>query len=130
MAALMWNTCFMVYSASRSGLTVHTNLWIEANGKVVLSRWRVQLLEAVNETGSISAAAERLGIQYRLAWERLEEMEHGLGVRLVDRQVGGAHGGGATLTPAAHDYILRFNAFAAAVDAALYTEFGHHFPAA
>ena len=38
---------------SSSPLTVHTNLWLETNDKVVLSRWRVQLLEAIGETGSI-----------------------------------------------------------------------------
>ena len=73
-----------------AGLIPHGNLWIERNDRVVLSRWRVQLLEAIEATGSISAAAERSGIQYRLAWERLEEMEEGLGLRLVERHVGGA----------------------------------------
>ncbi|RMF03909.1 MAG: molybdenum transporter, partial [Chloroflexi bacterium] len=31
-----------------------SNFWIEKDGKVVLSLWRVRLLEAVQETGSIS----------------------------------------------------------------------------
>lgn len=115
---------------SPSDMIPHGNWWIERNERVVLSRWRVQLLEAVAATGSISAAAERMGIQYRLAWQRLAEMEEGLGLHLVDRHVGGAHGGGATLTPAARDYILRFNAFAAAVEATLRAEFDRHFPLA
>ncbi len=113
-----------------TGLTPHKNLWIERNDRVVLSGWRVQLLEAIEVTGSISAAAERLGVQYRLAWERLEEMEEGLGLRLVERHVGGAHGGGASLTPAGRGLIQRFNQFAAALDEALQTEFRRHFPGA
>jgi molybdate transport system regulatory protein len=112
------------------GLTPHINLWIERNERVVLSQWRVQLLEAIAATGSISAAADRLGVQYRLAWQRLEEMEEGLGLRLLERHVGGAHGGGATLTPTGQDLIDRFHRFASALDAALQSEFGHHFPAA
>lgn len=110
-------------------LIPHGNLWIERNERVVLSRWRVELLEAIETTGSISAAAERLGVQYRLAWERLEEMEEGLGLRLVERHVGGAHGGGATLTPTGQDLIARFNRFAAAMDDSLRAEFGRYFPA-
>ena len=90
-------------------LTPHINLWIERDGQVVLSKWRVQLLEAIEQTGSISAAAERMQVQYRLAWDRLEEMEHGLGLRLVDRHVGGAGGGGARLTAAGRDLVERFN---------------------
>jgi molybdate transport system regulatory protein len=111
------------------GLTPHVNLWIERHERVVLSRWRVQLLEAIEATGSISAAAERLGVQYRLAWERLEEMEEGLGLHLVERHVGGAHGGGASLTPTGRDFIARFNNFAAALDQMLLDEFLKHFPA-
>jgi molybdate transport system regulatory protein len=110
--------------------TPHANLWIERHERVVLSRWRVQLLEAVEATGSITAAAERLGVQYRLAWERLEEMEEGLGLRLVERHVGGAHGGGASLTPTGHDFIARFNAFAEEMDKVLREEFDKRFPTA
>ena len=111
-----------------AGLIPHANLWIERNERVVLSGWRVQLLEAIEATGSISAAAERLGVQYRLAWERLEEMEDGLGLRLVERHVGGAHGGGASLTPTGRELIERFNAFAASMDHTLRAEFERHFP--
>ncbi len=108
-------------------LAPHANLWIEHGGRVVLSRWRVQLLEAIEATGSISAAAERMGVQYRLAWERLEEMEEGLGVHLVERHVGGAGGGGAVVTPIGQNLIARFNIFATAVEAAVGDEFQRHF---
>ncbi len=110
-----------------SPLAPRSNIWIEANDRVILSGWRVRLLEAIEATGSISAAAERLEVQYRLAWERLEEMEEGLGLRLIERHVGGARGGGASLTPTGRDLVARFNAFARAVEAALEAEFAHHF---
>lgn len=87
------------------------NLWIEQDGQVVLSRWRIQLLEAIAETGSISAAAERLDVQYRRAWDKLHEMEAGLGVKLVDTAVGGKGGGGAHLTPAGQRAVDEFHAF-------------------
>jgi len=66
-------------------LSPHANLWLERDEQVVLSRWRVRLLEAIEETGSISGAAKRVGVQYRLAWDRLEEMENGLGVALASK---------------------------------------------
>jgi molybdate transport system regulatory protein len=104
-------------------LTPRFNLWIEADGQVVLSKWRVQLLMAVDEAGSISGAAEKMGVQYRLAWDRLEEMENGLGVRLVERHVGGVHGGGATLTEAGREYIQRFTRLAEEIDAVVGEQF-------
>ncbi|OIO93654.1 MAG: hypothetical protein AUK03_07935 [Anaerolineae bacterium CG2_30_64_16] len=110
-------------------LSPHANLWLERDEQVVLSRWRVRLLEAIEETGSISGAAKRMGVQYRLAWDRLEEMENGLGVALVTRQVGGSGGGGARLTEAGRDYVARFNRFAAAVDAIVSAQFEQVFGA-
>ena len=108
-------------------LTPHLNLWLERDGQVVLSVWRVQLLAAIEQTGSISAAAERMQVQYRLAWDRLDEMERGLGLRLVDRHAGGAGGGGASLTAAGRDLVDRFNVLAAAVDGCLAEHFQQSF---
>ena len=44
-------------SMERFAGRICSNFWVERNGEVVLSEWRVALLEAVAETGSISAAA-------------------------------------------------------------------------
>lgn len=102
---------------ARPSLTVHANFWLEANGRVALSRWRAQLLEAIDAAGSIRAAAEQLKITYNLAWHRLDEMEQAVGVRLVERQRGGSGGGSARLTAAGRDYLARFTRFAAEADA-------------
>lgn len=90
----------------------HYNLWLEVDGEVVLSLWRVDLLRAVVATGSISAAAEQLKIPYRTAWQKINEMETRLGEKLVETQTGGRHGGGARLTPAAERYLAQFERFA------------------
>jgi molybdate transport system regulatory protein len=92
------------------------NLWLEQDGKVVLSYWRVRLLKAIEKCGSITAAAEVMGVAYRRAWEKLQEMEEGLGLQLVETEVGGVGGGGAKLTPEAHDLLKRFEIFAAGMD--------------
>jgi molybdate transport system regulatory protein len=87
------------------------NVWLEQDGEVVLSRWRIGLLEAIAETGSISAAAEKLEVPYRRAWQRLKEMEARVGCSLVETEVGGAGGGGTRLTARACDLINQFHAF-------------------
>lgn len=81
------------------------NLWLEAEGQVALSSWRLALLKAILETGSINAAAEQMNIQYRTAWQKVHEMEERLGAKLLDTQIGGQHGGGAKLTPLALTYV-------------------------
>lgn len=87
------------------------NLWIESEGEVTLSVWRVRLLKAIDETGSISAAAAQLDVPYRRAWERISESEERLGITLVARQAGGSGGGGASLTEEGRDYVARFDRF-------------------
>lgn len=103
------------------------NLWLEKNDEVALSTWRVELLRAVAETGSISAAAERMKVQYRTAWQKINEMETRLSVKLVETQVGGSHGGGASLTARARDYVDRFEQFQAGVAGVVDTMFRETF---
>ena len=91
------------------------NLWIEQDGAVMLSAWRVRLLEAIDATGSITAAAEQMQVPYRRAWDKLKEMEQGPGVKLVNTAAGGA-GGGAHLTDEGRAAMARFRHFAAGFD--------------
>jgi len=84
------------------------NLWLEKDGQVALSLWRVRLLAAIGETGSISQAARQLNVPYRIAWQKVSEMEERLGEKLVETQVGGVKGGGARLTKTAQQLIEKF----------------------
>ena len=88
-------------------------LWIELNGEIVLSDWRVGLLEEIGQTGSLTRAAEALNVPYRTAWHKLKQMERRLGVRLVTSRSGGSDGGHTELTPAARYYIDRYGIFVA-----------------
>lgn len=97
-------------------MPIKSNFWIEKDGEVVLSRWRVALLQAIDETGSISAAAERLRIPYRRAWDKVHECEERLGVKLIDTQTGGTGGGGARLTQEGAEYVKRFQQFSRGLD--------------
>ena len=93
------------------------NLWIEQDGEVVLSAWRVRLLLAIEATGSITAAAEQLNIPYRRAWEKVQEIERGLGLKVIETAVGGAGGGGAHLTAAGRKAIDQFQEFSSGFEA-------------
>ena len=76
----------------------HFNVWFEIDGEVATSRWRIELLAAVDRHGSITAGAEAVGVPYRVAWQKIHEMEVRLGEQLLDTQTGGSQGGGARLT--------------------------------
>ena len=90
-------------------LRCRSKVWLERQGRIALSAWRIELLEAIAELGSLSHAAERLNVPYRTAWYKLKDMENSLGIRLLESQSGGAEGGGSQLTVEARDLIARFH---------------------
>ena len=99
-------------------------LWLESEGgDVALSDWRVQLLEAIREHGSLAEAARRLDVPYKTAWYKLKEIEASLGVTLVATSSGGAGHGSAKLTPAAEEAVRRYYAITDGLEAELARRF-------
>ncbi len=109
-------------------IKAHAKVWFESNGHVALSSWRVALLEAIQETGSLTAAAARMDVPYRTAWYKLREIEEQLGVRLLHTQSGGAHGGHTELTPKAVDIVRRFHAASNGLEDSIRERFEAEFP--
>jgi len=92
-------------------------VWIECeDGRVALSEWRVALLDAVGEHGSLVAAARALRAPHRTAWQRIQEMESCLGVRLVETTSGGTAGGTSSLSSAGHECVRRYQTVRAGLD--------------
>ena len=56
-----------------AALRARSKVWLERDGQVVLSDWRVELLETIEATGSLARAAARLDVPYRTAWYKLKE---------------------------------------------------------
>ena len=101
--------------------TAGGKLWIEGEKDRFLGPGRVELLEAIQITGSINKAAKTMNMSYKKAWEMIAPMNHQSLVPLVVTHTGGKEGGGAELTPEAHELIayfknmhLRFQDFLAA----------------
>lgn len=65
---------------------------------LVLGPGKVDLLEGVRETGSISAAGRRMKMSYKRAWDLIDAMNQHFHVPVVQTSKGGSGGGGATLT--------------------------------
>ena len=71
---------------------------------------KVDLLDAIARTGSISAAARGMGMSYRRAWTLVETMNASFRKPLVISAVGGRGGGGAQLTETGREVIRRYRA--------------------
>lgn len=82
-----------------------------------------ELLRHVEDTGSLHKAARIMGMSYTKAWHLLRKTEDHLGLALVTRRIGGATGGGTSLTPKGRDLLQRFDRFVAETDAAMHEAF-------
>lgn len=63
-----------------------------------MSDKRIDILRGIGRTGSISQAAREAAVSYKAAWQAVATLTNLAGVPLVERAVGGAGGGGASLT--------------------------------
>lgn len=82
------------------GPRVSARAWIEWDGEAFIGPGRAALLEGVERHGSITGAAQDVGVSYRTAWKWIGIMNRAASIPLVLAAPGGRGGGGASLTPA------------------------------
>ncbi|MBB4442768.1 MULTISPECIES: winged helix-turn-helix domain-containing protein [Rhizobium] len=73
-----------------------------------LGHGKMELLEHIRQTGSISAAGRAMDMSYRRAWLLVSEMNRMFNEQVVESQRGGQKGGGAALTPFGEELLARF----------------------
>lgn len=78
---------------------------------------KAMLLESIRDTGSISAAARSMGMDYKRAWLLLGSMNQAFDAPVVIAMAGGPRGGGAQLTPLGADLLERYRRLEAAATA-------------
>jgi molybdate transport system regulatory protein len=79
---------------------IRPRLRIMVGNQIALGPGKVELLAALSETGSITAAAKRLDMSYMRAWTLIRTMNGCFKEPLVSASHGGPRGGGgAELTP-------------------------------
>ena len=70
-----------------------------SNGfETVIGPGKADLLQHIIDTGSISAAAKKMNMSYRRAWELINTMNQSFDEPIVIAKTGGIHGGGAELS--------------------------------
>lgn len=75
---------------------------------VAMGPGKADLLDAIGQTGSISAAARAMDMSYRRAWTLVDVMNRSFREPLVRSAVGGTRGGGAQLTEAGVRVLTQF----------------------
>jgi molybdate transport system regulatory protein len=89
---------------------------IDFSGTCSIGPGKIGLLEGIERTGSLSAAARALGMSYRRAWLLLHSTNEGFSEPVVSLSVGGKDGGGTRLTDFGRQLVADYRRFDAAVD--------------
>ncbi len=82
-----------------SAATPQPRVRLQIKQGTALGPGKAALLEALERTGSISAAGRELDMSYRRAWLLIHSVNQAYKQPLVEASKGGAGGGGAQLTP-------------------------------
>jgi len=83
-------------------------IWIEDNEQnLVFGGGKTQILELIDETGSISEASKRAGMNYKKAWSHIKILQEYIDDELVIVNKGRSSGG-TTLTPKAKEIVENF----------------------
>jgi molybdate transport system regulatory protein len=85
-------------------------LWLESEDGRFLGIGRLELLEHIAALGSISKAAQAMGMSYKRAWDLVSSMNAQAASPFVTTQTGGSKGGGAAITEAGQEAIAAFKA--------------------
>ena len=104
-------------------------LWVDISGCGAVGPGKLRLLDAIAATNSLSAAAKKLGMSYRLAWKHLQLIEQRVGRQLVERQRGGASGGGSNLTPVGRELLAAYQHWRRETEEFMMGAFERHFAA-
>lgn len=91
-------------------VTVGVRLRVVLNRDIALGPGKADLLEAIETTGSISAAARGMGMSYKRAWLLVDTMNRCFRAPLVASAKGGSAGGGAQLTGLGAEVLRRYRA--------------------
>lgn len=90
-------------------MKVRVKIWIEDEDKnLIFGGGKTEVLELIDETGSISKAAKIVGMNYKKAWSHIKILEKHIEDDLVNTNKGQGEHSGSSLTPKAREVIQTY----------------------
>lgn len=90
-------------------MEVKVKIWIEDNDRnLIFGSGKTEVLKFIDETGSISQAAQKVGMNYKKAWNHIQILQNHIEDDLVFTQKGRGENSGSTLSPKARELIQTY----------------------
>jgi len=93
----------------KTKLYLKTKNWIENRDEaLVFSKGKIDILELIDEHGSISRAAKEMGMSYKKAWTHIKLLQKHLEDEILTTHKGAGKQSGTRLTPIAKEFIQNY----------------------
>lgn len=90
-------------------MQIKTKIWIEnPKGELLFGKGKTEVLNVIEQTGSIKKAAEILGMNYKKCWSHLKILETNFKDELFETKQGGGEDAGTRLKPKAFELIQNY----------------------
>lgn len=99
------NTKNLDVTETNPAVVAQFRLRIKYGEAIAIGPGKIAILEAIDETGSISAAGRQLGMSYRRAWLLVDQMNQYFKDPVVHAATGGTQGGGTALTETGQEVV-------------------------
>jgi molybdate transport repressor ModE-like protein len=111
-----------------ASLVPRVKVWLETIGRrYAFGMGLAEILQSVDQAGSMKQGAANLGKSYRYVWGRIKDGEQALGLQLVETQVGGQGSQRSSLTPEARLLVDNFLALRGRMIEVLQQEYAGRF---
>jgi molybdate transport system regulatory protein len=100
---LEWRSSVVQFANMTEGLRFRVVL----KPGIALGPGKADLLEAIAETASLTAAAQRFGMSYKRSWSLVQELNRHFAGPLVETEKGGAGGGGGAKLTKLGELVLK-----------------------
>lgn len=87
---------------------IRARFWIVGEQASYVGIGRIELLEKIEELGSINQAAKSMSMSYKKAWKLIQELNEMYEEPLIVKEVGGKSGGGSVVTERGKKLIKSF----------------------
>lgn len=94
---------------------IDTRVRIRFDAQLAIGPGRIELLEGIQRSGSLSQAARDMKMSYRRAWLLMKSLNSALAGPASVAAKGGRRGGGATVTALGRELIRAYRSFEARV---------------
>lgn len=100
-------------------MNIGWKIWLKKDDIKIFGKGPKELLERIEQMGSIKKAADSMNMSYSKAWNLIANLEKSLGIKVLDKTIGGVDGGSSTLTPEGKELIKKYNELEKRVEEAI-----------